>query len=546
MTIEQKLGIKVPEVLLPDNKVNMRKWAVIACDQYTSNLEYWREVSHIVGSAPSVLHMILPEAYLDASDRDDRIAHAKTVMKQYIEDEVLVQLPRGIILVERQTSVGKRKGLMFCVDLEEYDFKPKNKSLIRATENTVIERIPPRMDLRRSAVLESSHIILLMNDEEDSVIGPVYRKKESLYSLYKFELMQTGGQVSGWFIDNEEEINEILESILNLKKNDKMLFAVGDGNHSLATAKAIWDEAKEDLSEEEKKDHPLRYALVEIVNLYDPGISFEPIHRVVFNVEPSRLIVDLMEILKSKGYNTKVIYSRMKGESTDKMQVINFVTKESTGRIEILNPKFENEIETLQDILDDYMAKNDKVKLDYIHGEEAFDSLSRQYDCIGFIMPALNKDKLFDIVEKNGLLPQKSFSLGEPNEKRYYIECRLIVPATQKQTEEVAVEEKAIKENIKLEEKEAMAFEETAEIEAPKGEKAKAKKKKAKVQEAKVEEIQEEAIAEENKTDNEVKPIIEEIEIEEVLLKGRKEKTKKAAAKKPKKEKNIEIEFISE
>ena len=523
MTIEQKLGIKVPEVLLPDNKVNMRKWAVVACDQYTSDPEYWREVSRIVGSAPSVLHMILPEAYLDADDKDDRISHAKTVMKQYIEDEVLVQLPRGIVLVERQTSAGKRKGLILSVDLEAYDFKPKNKSLIRATENTVIERIPPRMDLRRGAVLESSHIVILMNDEEDSVIGPVYRKKESLYSLYKFDLMQSGGQVSGWFIDNEAEINEILESMLNLKKKDKMLFAVGDGNHSLATAKAIWDEAKESLTEEEMENHPLRYALVELVNLYDSGVKFEPIHRVLFNIEPSRLIVDLMGILNSKGYNTKVIYSRMKGISTDKMQIINFVTKESTGRIEILNPKFESEIETLQDILDDYMAVNDKVKIDYIHGEEAFESLAKQYECMGFIMPTLDKEKLFDQVEKNGLLPQKSFSLGDANEKRFYVECRLIVSATQKQTEEMVNEEKTAKAEVAINEGAALAFEQE-------------------MQDVKETSKNDEEFS----LDEQTISVEDDILIEEVMLKGRKEKTKKQNTQKLKKEKNIDIEFISE
>lgn len=518
MTIEQKLGIKVPEVLLPDSKVNMRKWAVVACDQYTSNPEYWKEVSHIVGSAPSVLHMILPEAYLDVQDKDDRIIHAKTVMKQYIEDEVLVQLPRGLVLVERQTSAGKRKGLMLCVDLEAYDFKPGNKSLIRATENTVIERIPPRMDLRRGAVLESPHIIILMDDQEDSVIGPVYRRKESLYSLYKFELMQSGGQISGWFIDNEAEINEILESMLLLKKKDKMLFAVGDGNHSLATAKAIWDEAKENLTEEEKESNPLRYALVELVNLYDSGLDFQPIHRVVFNIEPSRCIVDLMEILKSKGYKTKVIYSRIKGVSDNRMQVINFVTKESNGRIEIMNPKFDSEIETLQDILDDYMAKNDKVKLDYIHGEEAFENLARQYDCMGFIMPTLEKEKLFSRVEKNGLLPQKSFSLGEANEKRFYVECRLIVPATQKQAETVT-EEETVKETDAIKGQEVLVFEQETEL------------------------INEEPAS---NMDKEANLIEEEVLIEEVSLKGRKDKVKKPGVQKARKEKNAKIEFISE
>jgi hypothetical protein len=453
MIKESELGVLIPEVLLPDAKINMKKWSVVACDQFTSEPEYWYDVQRIVGNAPSTLNLILPEAFINENDRSDRVAKIKNTMKTYVESGALAQLPRGVVLVERTFGKRKRKGVMLAIDLDKYDFLPGNKSLIRATEKTVLERIPPRMEVRRGAILETPHAMLLMNDEKDSVIGPLYKKRDSFFKLYGFELMQDGGYLNGWFTDKEEDIQALLDALGNLKARNEMLFAVGDGNHSLVTAKAIWEEEKERLSPEERETSPLKYALVEVVNLYDPALKFEPIHRVLFGVSPSVCINELVNIFHKRGLKARIIYSRNIPAPQPNMHILPFVTKDTMGRIEIQNPESPLESGTLQDVIDEYLEAKENVTVDYIHGDDVFMELIKQYNTLGFKLPTIAKEELFPFVYRYGILPQKCFSMGDSMEKRYYTECRLLV----KMETEKAVEEEPEAEREPVPEKEPPA-----------------------------------------------------------------------------------------
>lgn len=437
----EQVGIIFPEILIPDKKTNIRKWPVIACDQFTSNKDYWNKTAKLVGGAPSTLHIIVPEAFLKDDDIEDTISHAKETMVSYIENGVLVRLPKGLILVERETPFGTRIGLVLAIDLEQYDIDHTKKPLIRATEQTVIERIPPRMKNREGAVLECPHVMLMLNDPKDSVIGPVYQARGNHTKVYETPLMQGGGNLKGWFIDDEEVLDNLVDSLEELKSRseDGMLFAVGDGNHSLASAKAVWDKEKEEMSDAEREISPLRYALVEVVNLYDNGISMHPIHRVLFNVEASNALRTLVSILNDMGVEARMMYTRgARVQVKEGVQTILFESKMAKGRIEIKNPKHELLTVTLTEALDELVKVLPKAEVDYIHGEEEFHELSKGHACLGFKMDPMTKDQLFDFVAEYGVLPRKAFSLGEAQEKRYYFECRLLVnPEEEPEDEEL-------------------------------------------------------------------------------------------------------------
>ncbi len=444
MDKSQQVGVIFPEILIPEAKINLKKWAVIACDQFTSNEDYWIKTSRTVGGAPSTLHIIMPEALLRAGDLDERIEHAKATMGNYIEDAVLVRLPKGAILVERETQYGTRVGLMLAVDLEQYDVDPKSKPLIRATEQTVAERVPPRMRLRQGAILECPHVMLLIDDVKNSVIGPAYDYRKNAVQVYGTQLMNDGGSVTGWFIDDEDVLGKVVSALqkLKTKAKDGMLFAVGDGNHSLASAKAVWENEKENLSEEEFETSPLRYALVELVNLYDNGLKMLPIHRMLFNVEPSTALRTLITILNGMGCEARMMYT--KGTRTPVkpgFQVIYFESKMSKGRIEIAKPQHDLIGVTLTLALDKLLDEMPKGEIDYIHGDEEFHELAKEHACLGFLMEPMAKEELFESVIEYGVLPRKSFSLGRPEEKRYYLECRLLVEAKTTQEQEGPAQE---------------------------------------------------------------------------------------------------------
>lgn len=428
MRSKNALGIIVPEILIPDEQVNMRKWSVVACDQFTGDARYWSEVERAVGSAPSTLHIMLPEIYLDASDVSERIARTKRVMREYLEDGVLNLLPAGFILVERYIGKVPRKGLMVAIDLEEYDYQAANKPLIRATEETLLERIPPRVDIRRGADLETPHTLLLMEDPENTVIEPLSRRKDRFPKLYDFELMQGGGRVAGYFVDDRAAIEGVLQAVSQLPTWDGMRFCIGDGNHSLATAKTVWEQAREHMTPAERAQSPLRYALVELINLYDPALTLKPIHRVLRGVNPSQCAQYIADQLGRQGKDARLVFSRRKAtlQAGGNVATVFFSSKDSSGRIEIHGATHPLVVGEVQPIIERYVLENANSRLEYVHGDEALEEAAADYDTLALRMTAMPKEALFDTVIRCGVLPKKSFSLGEANEKRYYLECRLL------------------------------------------------------------------------------------------------------------------------
>jgi uncharacterized protein (DUF1015 family) len=447
----EKIGMHIPEILLPSKNINLMKWSVVACDQYTSQPEYWEKVESNINYSPSTLHLIFPEVYLEDTSTDLRIDKINRTMEQYLKDNILVSLGVCLIYVERETSRGSlRKGLIAAVDLEKYDYNKGAQSLIRATEGTVLERIPPRVRIRQNASIELPHIMLLIDDPDKTVIEPLAEKVGMFEKLYDFDLMMDGGHIKGYKVSDEETILRTLEALENLADEDKfkekynigpdkgvLLFAVGDGNHSLASAKAHWENVKATLPYEKLLSHPARYALVEIVNVHDNGLSFEPIHRVVFNVKAEKLLNEAKSYFKSTSstvnasfhiYKTKEhMNSELKTYRKRKdIHAIPFIAGNNYGIIVIVNPSSNLEVGTLQSFLDEFVKKDINVKIDYIHGDETVTALGSQDGNIGFYLPPMNKHDLFKTVILDGALPRKTFSMGEAEEKRFYLECRKI------------------------------------------------------------------------------------------------------------------------
>ena len=423
-----KLGFTVPESMVPAQAIDHKKWSCVACDQFTSQPEYWAKVEKLVGNAPSSLHIMLPEVYLEDDHVAEQIAHMKNVMQDYLYDNVLDKLERGIILTERHMGNKVRKGILLAMDLEQYDWDISKKPMIRATEQTVLSRIPPRVAIRRGAVLEMPHIMLLIDDPDDTVIGNLHIQRGSMKKIYDFDLMMGGGALEGWLAE-EKLVDQTIDAISHLDKKDNMLFCVGDGNHSLATAKTIWEETKTELTPEEQENHPLRYALCEVINLRDRAVEFMPIHRLFFGVNPSECAYYVVEKLNAAGKNAKLVFGRWNPsvEAPDGAYVIPFKYHDGAGKIIIENPSHPLAVGEVQDIFEEYLTVAKSGSIDYIHGDEAFLELSNEYDAIGFYFDALQKSDFFDLIVKCGVLPKKTFSLGEAEQKRYYMECRLLV-----------------------------------------------------------------------------------------------------------------------
>ena len=390
-------------ILLP-NGVEMEKWSAVACDQYSAQPEYWDRVTAFVGDEPSTLNIIYPEAYL--SEGDARIGKINAKMQEYIDGNIFTTLENSLIYVERTMNSGKiRRGIVGVVDLEEYDFDKGSKSAIRATEGTIIERIPPRVKIRENAPLELPHAILLMNDPADKVFGSVVKGK----TVYDFDLMENGGHISGWQISGDEadavinQINEYAKCV-----EDNLVFAVGDGNHSLATAKTCWENVKATLPDSEKENHPARFCLVEIENIHDPALEFEPIHRVVLGESPKKVMEDLE------------MYYQVEDVPCDGQKII-VVYGDVVKDVYVLDPSSDLEVGTLQNFIDDM-----GYELDYIHGDDVVKDLAKGEDAVGFILPCPDKSSLFKAVIADGALPRKTFSMGEANEKRFYLEAKKI------------------------------------------------------------------------------------------------------------------------
>lgn len=401
-------ALNTAHILLPATAPE--QWAVVACDQFTAQPEYWEKAEAVVGSAPSTLRITLPEIRL--GERAERVPEIHRTMRQYLSDGVLTEAVNGFVLVERITESGVRPGLLVALDLEAYDFHVGSDSLIRATERTVLERVPPRAEIRASAPVELPHVMMLIDDPDRTVIEPLYNRRQQLRSLYDFELMLDGGHLRGWAVEGNET-NGVFAAIDALAQNcGGLLYAVGDGNHSLAAARQCWLNLRETLSESERENHPARYALVELVNLACPSMVFEPIHRVLFNV----CAEDVME-----GYR---IYLRQNGvDAEEGNDVIVIDGCHEWGIHSEPHP-----IHLLQSYLDEYLARHPEAEIDYIHGESALRELvSKHPNSIGFMPRAFNKSELFPTIRQYGVLPRKTFSIGEATEKRYYMEARKIL-----------------------------------------------------------------------------------------------------------------------
>lgn len=392
------------DIMIP-REGDVSRWSVVACDQYTSQPEYWQRVEQQVGDAPSTLHMIVPELYLEQEGVQARIAKVHRTMQQYLQQGILRTLPDSMILTQRTQKDGRvRCGIVLAVDLECYDYRPGSIGAIRATEGTVLERIPPRVQVRKGAVLEMPHIMLLMDDREHVVIPPLLRQKKAREKLYDADLMEQGGHVCGWLLDEADQ-QHVTEAVMQLTGADRsILFAVGDGNHSLAAAKRCYELEQERIGIEAAKNSPARWALAEVVNLHEDALDFEAIHRVVFDCEVDKLVHHLQRVCGEKGGPcVQVIWGNQQQE--------------------ISLPKDCLAVDVMQQVLDEYL-QNRPGKVDYIHGEDVVRQLSSQPGCVGILLPAMKKEDLFPTVLKQGALPRKTFSMGHAWDKRYYLECR--------------------------------------------------------------------------------------------------------------------------
>ncbi len=426
------LGLTLPAICLPRQGLDFQRWAVIACDQFTSQPDYWLAAADYVGQAPSTLHMILPELYLEHPGDlpvDRRIAGINAVMDRYLADSTLYRLPAGWIAVDRSTpDHPSRKGLVLAVDLDCYDFRPGNRQLIRATEGTVLDRIPPRLAIRRDAPLELPHVQLLIDDPRQTVIEPLLASATSQAPLYDTELMLDGGHVRGWFIPGgSPAVSQALEALARLESLQRhgLLFAVGDGNHSLATAKAHWDALRGRVA----PDHPARYALVEVVNIHDPGLAFEPIHRVVFNAGPADIIAAAERHFVGQGLAVREIspdspeLDKVDAPS-DGTQTIPMRWCDRAWLLTLNQPRHSLTAGSLQVFLDEFAGQS-AIRIDYIHGGNVVRELAGQGNP-GLLLPRLDKGRFFASIAADGILPRKTFSMGEAREKRYYFECRQI------------------------------------------------------------------------------------------------------------------------
>ncbi len=423
MNQDTTIGFESAEILLPDfQKTDGSRWAVVACDQYTSEPDYWKKAEEIVGNAPSTLSMILPEVYLDESEKRVPVINRK--MKEILKKKLIAHSDTMIVL-ERTQSDGKiRLGLIGVVDLECYDYRKGSDSLIRATEGTVLERIPPRVAIRRDAPLELPHIMLLIDDKDHTVIEPILADCQGQDPLYDFDLMLGGGHVRAYSLNlrQQSEAKACLEALITpaaIKERygsdslAPLLFAVGDGNHSLASAKAAYEEVKAAIGADAAKNHPARYALAEVVNLHDEALQFEPIYRVVFHCDPEDLIAELRAYLSAQNGSAAA-------------QTMRCITKNEEFDLTVSHPVQQLTVGTLQAFLDTYAQKNPDMVVDYIHGEDSLRSLVTDKTTLGFLFDGMRKDELFRTVIYDGALPRKTFSMGHAPDKRYYLECRKI------------------------------------------------------------------------------------------------------------------------
>ena len=430
--------VRVPQILIPKEGTDLCKWSVVACDQFTSQPQYWEDVENIVGDEPSTLRLILPEVYLGDDNEQKKIEDIHAAMKDYVDRDILRALDKGFVLVRR--NVGRdncRNGLVVAVDLEAYEYKKGAGSLIRPTEMTVIERIPPRLKVRQAATLELPHIMLIIDDPECEIIEPLIERRDEFDMVYDTDLMKNGGHISGYLIPQGKQTDEIMNKLealadpeefkkkYKLEKDYPLLnFAVGDGNHSMATAKAAWENIKKELTDAEKETHPARFCLCEIVNIHDKSLCIEPIHRVLFNADENDLIAAAKKYYEDRGCGFSCGNGDVINDSTTHSFIMCSKSKDKT--IKITKPAWGIPVATLQSFFDEYLSSHCDTKIDYIHGDDVVRDLSTKDGNIGFILPEVKKEDLFIGVIKDGVLPRKTFSMGEAYEKRYYMECKAV------------------------------------------------------------------------------------------------------------------------
>jgi hypothetical protein len=439
----ERIGARLPEVFLPAPGVDYRKWAVVACDQYSSERDYWKRVEAEVGGAPSTLDLIFPEAFLEDEGKAERIARIQAAMRDYLARGALESKGLGFVLVERRTPYERepRIGLVMAVDLERYRYGKDSKSLIRPTEGTIVERLPPRMEIRRGASLELPHIMLLVDDPGRSVIEPIYAARERLPRLYDFELMLGSGRVRGWQVKGEGLLDGAAAALEALAdpgafkakygQDEVLLFAVGDGNHSLATAKAIWEETKASFpaGDGRLESHPSRFALVELVNIYDPGLPFHPVHRVLFGLDEAEFLGGLaayQDCSIERAHDEARAFAHVEGSVSSSAHRVAYVSAKGSGLLSFPRPRANLAAGTIQEYVDAFLKAHPSVGIDFIHGTESLVALAKKPGNLGLYLPPVDKASFFGTVIRDGIMPRKTFSMGEAPEKRFYIEARRI------------------------------------------------------------------------------------------------------------------------
>ena len=425
----QAMGLEAAEIMIPKKEIDPSAWAVVACDQFTSEKEYWEDADRIAGKKPSTLRLIFPECYLEDGDGDRRIADINRTMKEYVDENLFDTYKECFFLVKRTCGSSCRWGLMAALDLDRYSWEKDSRSLIRATEGTILSRIPPRKKIRKDAPLEIPHIMVLISDSRRSVIEPLAAETAQLKKVYDFELMKNGGHLEAWVVDSAKDMEQVTSAFEVLYKElnpqNPLLFAMGDGNHSFATAKSCWEDIKQTLTEEQRKTHPARFCLVELENIFDPGLVFEPIHRVLFNVPEDVFLEELKKNAAEVSLETVGCRNCIAKKIADQgEQKFGYCTSEKHVVATLKNPAANIAAGTLQKVIDALLAKGYSV--DYIHGADVTDKLGSEKGNIGLFLPAIDKGTFFDTIIKDGALPRKTFSMGEANEKRYYMEARAI------------------------------------------------------------------------------------------------------------------------
>lgn len=433
MSIDERLAavsVRVPDILLPAEDVDLARWAVVACDQYTSQPDYWAEAERLVGESPSTLRLVFPEVYLEQPGADERIASINSSMSSYLDRGLFRPLAHSMLLVGRTTANGAtRWGLMVALDLEAYSWASDAKTPIRATEGTILDRLPPRVRIRERAELELPHIMVLIDDPGRTVIEPLVARRDALTKVYETDLMLGGGHIVGWQVSAPADLGGVADALTALADaadpDDALLFAMGDGNHSFATAKSIWENLKATTPPESWDDHPARYCLVELENIFDAGLTFEPIHRVLFGLHrvtfEAELVLHCDEFTYLEVDDLQEMHEVMDGDG----QRFGFCSPEGYGVYVVDGPDGAIPAATLQHVVDALVAEG-LCTVDYIHGDHVTASLGADDRNVGIFLPAVAKETFFAAIVADGALPRKTFSMGEADEKRYYLEARRI------------------------------------------------------------------------------------------------------------------------